>query len=167
MDIQQELIAEYDRETAITRKVLAAIPADADLSFKSHPRSMSLGRIAGHTAEALTQWVTSVLTLEKLEMQPGDTPYIPASTTALLEKFDADLAKARAALVAFDPADWEKNWQLIIAGRVVVEGSKWEIFRTWVLSHSIHHRAQLGVDLRLIGAKLPGVYGPSADEMPS
>ncbi len=169
MDIQKELIAEYDREIAITRKMLAAIPTDADLSFKSHPKSMSLGRIAGHAAETLTEWATSVLTLEKLEF-PADhkfVPYVPESVAALLAKFDKAAAEAHAALVAFNPADWDKNWKMVAGGQTWIDSSKYETFRTWVFNHAIHHRAQLGVDLRLLGAKIPGTYGPSADEMPS
>ena len=67
MDIQKELIAEYDRETAKTRKVLAAIPADADFNFKPHPKSMSLGRLAGHISDCAGDWATHTLTTDKLE----------------------------------------------------------------------------------------------------
>ena len=167
MDAHQELIAEFDRETATTRKILAAIPTDVDFDYKSHPKSMTLGRLAGHTAEIMTEWPTAVLTLEVLEMNPGTfKPYAATSRTELLEKFDTGLANAKATLAAYDPAHWTDTWKLSMGGQIVISGAKWEIFRTWVLSHGIHHRAQLGVDLRLLGAKLPGTYGPSADEMP-
>jgi uncharacterized damage-inducible protein DinB len=167
MDAHKELLAEFDRESGITRKILAAIPADADFTFKSHPKSMSLGRIAGHTAEIFTEWPVATLTLDVLDMSHGGfAPYTATSTAALLEKFDAELAKAKAALAAFDPAHWMDIWKLTRGDQVFVQGPKWEIFRTWIISHGIHHRAQLGVDLRLLGAKIPGTYGPSADEMP-
>ena len=81
MDFQQELIAEYDRETAKTRKMLDAIPADADFTWKPHPKSFSLGRLAGHTAEMAGDWPIHTLTLNKMEF-PADhkfEPYIPAS----------------------------------------------------------------------------------------
>ncbi len=167
MDAQKELIAEFDRETAITRKMLAAIPSEVDFSFRSHPKSMTLGRIAGHTAEIFTEWPVATLTLDVLDMGKGGfTPYSATSTPALLEKFDTQLAKAKSTLADFDPAHWTDIWKLTMGDQVLVQGPKWEIFRTWVLSHGIHHRAQLGVDLRLLGAKIPGTYGPSADEMP-
>lgn len=167
MDAHKELIAEFDREAATTRKILAAIPADADFSFKSHPKSMTLGRIAGHTAEIFSEWPVATLTLDVLDMaQGGFTPYSATGTAELLKKYDAELVKAKAALASFDPAHWSHIWKLTMGDQVFVQGPKWEIFRTWVLNHGIHHRAQLGVDLRLIGAALPGTYGPSADEMP-
>lgn len=167
MDAHKELIAEFDRESAITRKMLAAIPADADFTFQSHPKSMTLGRIAGHTAEIFTEWPVITLNQDVLDMKTAAFDrYSATSTASLLEKYDAALAKAKAALANFDPAHWMDIWKLTMGDQVFVQGPKWEIFRTWVLSHGIHHRAQLGLDLRLIGAKIPGTYGPSADEMP-
>ena len=167
MDAHKELIAEVDRESAITRKMLAAIPADADFTFQSHPKSMTLGRIAGHTVEIFAEWPVATLTLDVLDMKSGGfAPYSATSTATLLEKYDTELVKAKAVLAAFDPAHWMDTWKLTMGDQVLVQGSKWEIFRTWVLSHGIHHRAQLGADLRLIGAKIPGTYGPSADEKP-
>ncbi len=166
MDAIRELLAEYDREIAITRRMLAAIPADADFNFRSHPKSMTLGRLAGHTAEIFTEWPVATLSLDVLDMHSGFTPYSATSTAELLQKFDTELAKSKAVLASFDPARWMDTWKLTMGDQVFVQGPKWEIFRTWVLSHGIHHRAQLGVDLRLMGAKIPGTYGPSADEMP-
>ena len=167
MDAHKELIAEFDREAATTRKILAAIPTDADFSFRSHPKSMTLGRIAGHTAEIFTEWPLAILNQDVLELDAGIfSPATATSTAALLEKFDTQIVTAKAALVGFDPAHWTDTWKLTKGSQVLISGPKWEIFRTWVLSHGIHHRAQLGVDLRLIGAALPGTYGPSADEMP-
>ena len=71
MDFQKALIAEYDRETANTRKVLDAIPADADYNYKPHAKSMSLGRLAGHVAETAGQWASSALAKDKIEMAAG------------------------------------------------------------------------------------------------
>ncbi len=167
MDIQKELIAEYGTEIEKTRKILAAIPADADFTFKPSPKSMSLGRLAGHTAETLTDWANHTLTSDALIFPAGHKfePYIPASTAALLEKFDADAAKAKAALAAFNPAQWETNWKFGVGDQVWIDESKYSVWRNWVIDHTIHHRAQLGVYVRILGGKLPGVYGPSADEM--
>ena len=166
MDIQKELVAEFDREVASTRKVLAAIPADADFSWKPHPKSMAFGRLAGHVAETPGDWAIHTLTFDKLEWTPDMKPYSPTNTVGLLEKYDKDTAEARAALVGLSPAKWDENWKMVAGDQVWIEGSRYEVFRTWVLNHMIHHRAQLGCDLRLLNCQLPGVYGPSADEMP-
>jgi uncharacterized damage-inducible protein DinB len=165
MDFHQELIAEYDREIATTRNMLAAIPADADFAYKPHPKSMSLGRLAGHTAELVGAWGLSTLTSDKLEFSPEHRPepYIPASTAALLEQFDRDTAQLKAVLAQLTPQKWDENWKFVAGGQVVIDQSRYWVFRTCVLNHMIHHRAQLGVYLRLLDKPIPGTYGPSAD----
>jgi uncharacterized damage-inducible protein DinB len=167
MDAQKELVAEFDREAAKTRKMLDAIPADADFNFKPHPKSMPLGRLAGHLSEMTGEWGQHALMLDKLEF-PADhkwEPYAPASKAALLEKFDSDLAKTRAELVSIAPEKWDNHWKFIFGGQTWVDEPKHQVFRGMVMNHMIHHRAQLGMYLRLMNAKVPGVYGPSADEM--
>ena len=167
MDIQKELIAEYDREITTTRKMLAAIPADADFTWKPHPKSMSLGRLAGHIAETSGGWATTTFTTDKLEF-PADhkwESYVPASTEALLERFDKDTATAKAAFAGFGPEKWDENWKFVSGGQAWIDDSKYRVFRDWVLNHVIHHRAQLGVYLRLLDKPIPGTYGPSADGM--
>jgi uncharacterized damage-inducible protein DinB len=167
MDIQKELIAEFDREVALTRKVLDAIPEDADFSWKPHAKSFSVGRLAGHLAEVPGDWALHTLTTDKLEWTPTEEfkPYVPESKAALLEKFDRESAAAKAALAGLDPAKWNENWKMVAGDQTWIDDTRYNVFRNWVLNHTIHHRAQLGVDLRLLNAKVPGVYGPSADEM--
>jgi uncharacterized damage-inducible protein DinB len=167
MDFQQELIAEYDRETAKTRKMLDAIPADADFTWKPHPKSMSLGQLAGHISDTAGEWAITTLTTDKLEF-PADhkfEPYVPASNKAMLGKFDSQVATAKAALAGFAPEKWDENWKFIAGGQAWIDESKYRVFRNWVLDHLIHHRAQLGVYLRLLDKPIPGSYGPSADDM--
>jgi uncharacterized damage-inducible protein DinB len=166
MDIQKELISEFDREVASTRKVLAAIPDDADFSWKPHPKSFSLGRLAGHVAETPCEWALHTLTTDKLEWS-GDSykPYIAENKAALLDKYDKESAEAKAALASLDPAKWDDNWKMVAGDQTWIDDTRYNVFRNWVLNHTIHHRAQLGVYLRLLNAKVPGVYGPSADEM--
>jgi uncharacterized damage-inducible protein DinB len=147
--------------------MLEAIPADADFTWKPHPKSMSLGRLAGHTAELAGEWATTTFTTDKLEF-PADhkfEPYIPASKDALLERFDKETAEAKAALTAFGTEKWDENWKFVAGGQAWIDESKYCVFRTWVLNHLIHHRAQLGVYLRLLDKPIPGSYGPSADGM--
>jgi uncharacterized damage-inducible protein DinB len=166
MDFQKELIAEYDRETAKTRKIFEAIPADADFTWKPHPKSMSLGRLAGHTAELVGEWGITTLTTDKLEFAPEHKfeAYIPASKEALLERFDREVATVKKELASFAPKRWDENWKFIAGGKAWIDESKYEVWRTWVLNHLIHHRAQLGVYLRLLDKPIPGTYGPSADD---
>jgi uncharacterized damage-inducible protein DinB len=167
MDYQKELIAEYDREIAKTRKMLEAIPADADFTYKPHPKSMSLGRLAGHLVETAGEWAATTLTTDKLEF-PADhkwEAYVPASKEALLQRFEKEAAEAKEALAGFAPEKWDENWKFVAGGQAWIDDSKGKVWRTWVVSHLIHHRAQLGVYLRLLNQPIPGAYGPSADEM--
>lgn len=166
MDAQKALIAEFDREAANTRRMLDAIPVDADFNFKPHPKSMSLGQLAGHVSDMTGDWGYNTLVKDKLEFSPDQKwdPYIPKNKAALLEKFDSDLAKTRAELAAIPLDKWDNNWKFVYAGTAWIDQPKHQVFREAVMNHMIHHRAQLSVYLRLIGAKVPGVYGPSADE---
>jgi uncharacterized damage-inducible protein DinB len=166
MDFQKELLAEYDRETAKTRKMLEAIPADADFTWKPHPKSMSLGRLAGHTAELAGEWGISTLTTSKMEFAADHKweGYIPASTVALLDRFDREVASVKEELARFTPQKWSENWKFVFGGKAFIDESKYEVWRTWVLNHMMHHRAQLAVYLRLLDKPIPGTYGPSADE---
>jgi uncharacterized damage-inducible protein DinB len=167
MDYQKDLIAEFDREAANTRKMLDAIPADADFNFKPHPKSMSLGRLVGHLTDFSGEWALSTLTKDKIEFG-GDSnwkPFVPTNKAEALEKFDKELGGTRAALVATTGDTWDRNWQLVWQGHTVIDQPKHQVFRDAVLNHMIHHRGQLTVYLRLLNAKVPGTYGPSADEM--
>ncbi len=165
MDIQKELIAEYDRETATTRKVLAAIPDDADFSFKPHPKSMALGQLAGHVSDTNGDWALHTLTQDKLEWNPEMKPDTPATKAALLERFEKQVAEVTPALAKMTPEMWDSNWKFVAGDQTWIDDPKHQVWRTWVLSHLVHHRAQLGVYLRLLNQKVPGCYGPSADEM--
>lgn len=167
MDYQKELIAEYDREVDRTRKMLEAIPADADFGFKPHEKSMKLGRLAGHLTDMTSDWAVNSLNLDKIEMSADHKwdPYIAKSKEDLLKKFDEKLPEARAALAATAGEKWDQHWQFIFGGQVWIDQPRHQVFRELVISHMIHHRAQLGVYLRILGAKVPGMYGPSADEM--
>jgi uncharacterized damage-inducible protein DinB len=166
MDYQKEIIAEYDREIAKTRKLLEAIPADVDFEYKPNPKSMSFGRLAGHIVETAGEWGKCTLTMDKMEMKEGQKyePYLPKSGAEVVERLDKDTAGVKAALASFNPAEWDNHWKFIYNGQAFIDSPKHEVWRTWVISHMIHHRAQLGVYLRLLGHKIPGAYGPSADE---
>lgn len=166
MDFQAELIREFDLETAKARKVLAAIPADVDLGYKPHAKSMTLGRLAAHTAETCGEWALHTLTRNEMVMDmAGYKPWVPRSTEEILERFDRDLAKVKQELAAMTPEKWAAHWKMGDGKTTWIDDTKYRIFREWVVDHLIHHRAQLGVYLRLLDQKVPGTFGPSADEM--
>lgn len=167
MDFQKELLAEYDREIEKTRKILEALPEDADFNWKPHPKSMTLGKLAGHLSDMTGDWALHTVTLSKLEF-PADhkwEQFLPESKAAILEKFDKGLAGVRSAIESLPPEKWDENWQFVFGGQAWIDDTKYRVFRDYVINHLVHHRAQLGVYIRLLGGKLPGMYGPSADEM--
>jgi uncharacterized damage-inducible protein DinB len=166
MDFQKELIDEYERETATTRKILAAIPADVDWAWKPHAKSFSIGRLAGHVSDTTGEWGISTLTTDKLEFPAGHKfePYVPASSEAMLAQYDKQVTEVKAALGSMDPAKWDEHWKFVYGGQAWIDDTRYRVWRTWVVNHMIHHRAQLGVYLRLLDKPVPGTYGPSADE---
>jgi len=121
MDFKQKLIAEYDREIAATRKMLEAVPADADYNYKPHEKSMVFGRLLGHLSDTSGEWGVSTLTTDKLEFPEGHKfePYVPASKEAMLAQFDKQVAEAKAALAAFDDSKWDDNWKFVAGGQAV------------------------------------------------
>ena len=166
MDFQKELMAEFDRETESTRKLLNAIPDGADFGWKPHEKSMTLGKLAGHTADTGGDWAVHALTVDKLEWTPEMNSAPPATKSDVLASFEKNVEKARQALAGMTPERWDSNWKFVAGDQTWIDDTKYNVWRTWVVNHMIHHRAQLGVYLRMLGAKLPGMYGPSADEMP-
>jgi len=165
MDIQKELIAEYDRETATTRKILEAIPEGADFAWKPHDKSMALGRLAAHVSDTNGDWALHTLVKDKLEWNPEMSPKDPTTKAALLERFDKQVAEVKGELGKFPLEKWDSNWKFVAGEQTWIDDSKYGVWRIWVMNHLVHHRAQLGTYIRQLGAKLPGCYGPSADEM--
>ena len=165
MDFQKDLIAEYDRETAGTRKILEAIPDDADFSWKPHVKSFSLGSLAGHVSDTTGDWAIHTLTTDRLDWSPEMKSVPPSTKKELLARFDKQVAEAKPALAVMTPAKWDSNWKFVAGDQTWIDDTKYNVWRTWVLNHLVHHRAQLGVYLRLLDQKIPGMYGPSADEM--
>jgi uncharacterized damage-inducible protein DinB len=165
LDLQKALEAEYDREIISTRKMLEAIPADADLTWKASPKSMTLGRLAAHTAETAGAWAISTLSTDCLNFDTANfKPWLPANKAEILAKFEQDTAAAKQILAGLAPAKWDENWKMTAGDQTWVNDTRYNVFRNWCLNHTIHHRAQLGRDLRTLGAPIPGMYGPSADE---
>jgi uncharacterized damage-inducible protein DinB len=162
MSISQAFLPEYDMEMANTRKLLERFP-DGKGDYKPHPKSMPMGRLAGHVAE-LPSWAKTTLEVEVLEIQPGMQPFVATSRQQLLEAFDKHVAEARPVIERATDADWMKMWTLKFAGKEMMSMPRVAVMRNVVMNHMIHHRAQLGVYLRLNEIEIPGMYGPSADE---
>lgn len=163
MPISQMLLPEFDHEMANTRKVLERFPEGKN-DYKPHEKSMDLGRLAGHVAQ-LPEWATRTLTTEALNMEPGNfQPFIPASRQELLETFDRNVSAARAQIAAASDDSFGKVWTVSMSGNPIMSMPRVMVIRGMVLNHLIHHRAQLGVYLRLNGIPLPALYGPTADE---
>jgi uncharacterized damage-inducible protein DinB len=163
MTFSQALLPEFDEEMKNTRKILERVPDDK-LDYQPHPKSMSMARLATHVAE-LPSWGSTTLDTELLEMDASYKPRIAKTNAELLEIFDKGVATARDKIAAATDADWGKTWTFKWNGQVVMSMPRTAVMRSVVMNHLIHHRAQLGVFLRLNDVAIPGMYGPSADEM--
>ncbi|HEX7024837.1 MAG TPA: DinB family protein [Gemmatimonadales bacterium] len=166
MTIGQSLLPEFDHEMATTRRMLACVPEGKN-DWKPHPKSMPLGRLAGHVAE-LPGWGSVTLEQTELDFAPAGAPaWEPGVFTThedTLRVFDDHVARARASLARSTDADFMVPWTLKSGGKTLFTMPRIAVIRGFVLSHLIHRRAQLGVYLRLNDIAIPGSYGPSADE---
>jgi len=166
MKISETMLPEFDQEMANTRKVLERVPA-AKFSWKPHPKSSEFGALAAHVAN-MPDWAGLTMQSDSFDYAPpGAPPYETpkfSSTDDLLAAFDKSVAAARTALAEADDGKFLAPWTLMAGGKALMTMPRVAVIRTFVMNHTIHHRAQLGVYLRLNDIPVPGVYGPSADE---
>jgi len=164
MSISESLLPEFDREMGVTRRLLERLPDD-QFSWKPHEKSMTLGRLAEHLAE-LPEWATVSIVQSGIDMASGRPAgyTAPASRAAVLAMFDKNVAAARVALSGRTDAELMATWTLKAQGKVVFTMPKAMVLRGFVMNHTIHHRGQLSVYLRLHNVPVPSMYGPSADE---
>ena len=161
--LAERLIAELTRESQSTRRVLERVP-EAQLAWKPHAKSMSLGQLALHVAQVPLAIATLV---ERLSVEAPNVPLtLPASRAEILDALDASVAQAIERLAAWSDEDLAAAWTLTLDGAVLVAMPRGEALRTIMLNHSYHHRGQLTVYLRLLDVPVPSVYGPTADENP-
>lgn len=163
MELIKLLQKEMEQEAITTRKMLSLVPVDK-FDWQPHPKSMTMKRLASHIAE-LPGWVEMAITTDGLDFE--NNPYMPhdvKSTDDLLAFFEESLKKGREALANADVNTFSKEWVLRSGDQIYSNDSKYEVIRM-SYSQIIHHRAQLGVNLRLLNIPLPGSYGPSADDM--
>ena len=162
MNIIPLLLKEMQEETVTTREMLSRVPADK-FDWQPHPKSMSVKRLATHIAE-LPGWVAMALTTSELDfatMKYEPTPV--ADTGALLALYEKSYADGHGALAKAAEEDLLPNWTLRNGDRIFSVRTKYEVIRM-SFCQIVHHRAQLGVFLRLLDIPIPGSYGPSADE---
>lgn len=164
MQIRELLLSEFDVELDKTRKTLERVPEDKP-DFKPHEKSMPMSRLAGHLAQ-LPSLGTRVLTLPELDFATaGMRPLVMESRRQLLSAFDENVREVRGKLSAVSDEELQQPWKLSFEGKVFAQGTRYQMLRGLLLNHIIHHRAQLGVYLRLNNVPVPSTYGPSADEM--
>ena len=159
------LLPEFDHEMATTRRLLERVPESA-LGWKPHDKSMTLAQLSGHIANIplWCTWVLDVSSFDIAEAPDEVRPKLPGSREALLKDFDGKVSGARANLVKRTDAELLVPWTLKNAGHVLFTLPRISAIRTFVMNHSIHHRGQLTVYLRLKDVPLPPIYGPTADE---
>jgi uncharacterized damage-inducible protein DinB len=163
MTISEALLPELDQEIANTRRTLERVPC-GDPDFAPHPRSMKLAGLAPHVAQ-LVEFGCTVLTTPQLDFSSASYTPLPLESAAQLVKaFDEGAVKVRQALIDTPDAAWSEPWKLSFDGQVLFEGPRFLAYREMFLNHLVHHRAQLGIYLRLNGVPVPALYGPSADE---
>ena len=168
MAIAEALLSEFDQEAAGVRRTLERVPADK-FEWRPHEKSGTMIWLAGHLAN-LPQWAALTMAADDLDLAPGGKPMPPppkpASVGELVATFDRCAAEARVALEGASDADFMKPWSLLNNGRVMMTLPKAVVIRSFVMNHLVHHRAQLGVYLRMNDVPVPSIYGPSADETP-
>jgi len=166
MSITDLLLPEFDNEIAVTRRVLERVPDDRG-AWKPHAKAFPMAHLAQLVAR-LPAWTGMTLSRTELDIAPVDGPSFPGytmeTTATLLAEFDRNAAEARAALARATDADFAVPWTLKRAGQPMMTQPRYQIYRAMVLNHLVHHRAQLGLYLRMVDARVPQMYGPTADD---
>jgi uncharacterized damage-inducible protein DinB len=166
MYLKQFLLTQFDREAAATQKAVERVPEGRN-DWKPHPESMDLGYLAALVA-TMPGWASFMI--ERDEVNLGDPsserfrPRAVKENAQLRTNCQEAIARGRAALERATEECLMEPWQFVMQGRVISEGPRYVALANGLLSHLAHHRGQLTVYLRLLGASVPAIYGPSADE---
>jgi uncharacterized damage-inducible protein DinB len=164
MSMSQGFLQEFDHEAKTTRRVLERVPADK-FNWKPHPKSMSLGQLAMHTAMTpgmICGWACE----EETKMGSGEKPPAFTSTDEVLAAHDKSVEKMKDTMGELGDGGLMKGWKASAGGQTIFEMPKAALIRSIALNHWYHHRGQLSVYLRLLDVPVPSIYGPSADENP-
>jgi uncharacterized damage-inducible protein DinB len=165
MPIAELLVPEFDSETATTRKVLERVPDDR-IEWKPHEKSFPMGHLAQLVA-MIPGWTSFVISKNEFDIAPKEGPsavYKFQPVSEILALFDKGVAEARPLLAAVSDEALQQPWTLKAGGQSVTTMSRYMMLRWMMLNHLVHHRAQLGVYLRLTDQPVPQMYGPTADE---
>ena len=164
MSVSQAFLQEFDHEAKTTRRVLERVPSDK-LSWKPHPKSMSLGELAMHLAQ--TPGMICGWACEDVTTFDGGEKQAPATTTAdVVAAHDKSVEKMKATMGQLGDGGLMKSWKATAGGKTLFEMPRAALIRNIALNHWYHHRGQLSVYLRLLDVPVPSIYGPSADENP-
>ena len=165
MKLNEFLLAELNREADRSRRALEQVP-EGKYEWKPHEKSMMFGYLAELVA-TMPSWIAMQVAKNDLDVAPADGSTMkqePKKTSAaLVQGLDKAAADARAALEKTTDEHLNTNWQLKARGNVVQQGPRYAMIQD-TLNHWAHHRGQMTVYLRLMGAKVPALYGPSADD---
>jgi uncharacterized damage-inducible protein DinB len=165
MKLTEFILSEFDREVDRSRRALKEVP-DGKYNWKPHEKSMIFGYLADMVATIPT-WITMEIKKDELDVAPADgssTKRAQKETSAeLVKALDESAAEARDALNSTSDEFLATNWRLLARGNVVMEAPRYEMIQD-TIHHWAHHRGQMTVYLRLMGAKVPALYGPSADD---
>jgi len=160
MTIAETLLPEFDQEMTSTRKVIARVPGDKG-QWKPHPKSFALGHLAQLVA-TMPGWITKTVSGTEINLA-GGAGYSFQATDSLLEQFDKHVRDAREAIAQSKDDDYTVAWSLKMGEQVLFTAPRGTVVRQHI-NHLVHHRAQLGVYLRLLDIPVPSMYGPTADE---
>ena len=163
MSMIEMLIQELDHEAQTTRRVLERVPGDR-LAWKPHDKSMSLGQLALHVA-SIPGAIAEIASVSPFTIREFSQPSA-TSAAELIPALDRSVAKAREILRKMDDGALAKTWRAVDGDREVMALPVGAVLRSIMLNHWYHHRGQLSVYLRQVGALVPSIYGPSADENP-
>jgi uncharacterized damage-inducible protein DinB len=162
MSVSALLLPELDQEIKVTRTLLERVPMKPD--YAPHAKSMPLARLASHIAE-MPGFGLTVLTTPELDFSKSTfTPLAFESAAQLMKVLDEGAAKLRSTLAKLPDSAWTEQWRLAFGDKTIFEGERFLAYREMFLNHLVHHRAQLGVYLRLNDVPLPSTYGPTADD---
>ena len=167
MTIAQGFLIEFNEEMKKTRSMLERVP-DAALDYKPHPKSMTMRELASHIAE-MPGWGAVTVQSDELDLQPPEGPayefYLGESRDGILGSFDRNVIKAKSAISPVSNEEMLVDWTLLMHAKPIFTMPRIAVLKSMTLSHIIHHRAQLGVYLRMNDVPIPGMYGPSADDL--
>ena len=165
MKLGEMMLPEFDHEMANTRKTLERVPNEK-FDWKPHDKSFPMGALAQHLSN-IPGWTTVTMQQDQFDVAPEGTPTKAeplGSMAEILNVFDENVAKARAAIAGASDEQMFQTWTLLSGGKPIFSLPRIGCLRGFVMNHMIHHRAQLGVYLRLNDIPVPSIYGPSADE---